>query len=79
MQLEIKKIDGLKWKTEHPDYDYLVCKGYALYSKEKGYLGFNSETPYTPNGGKATLQSIIDAGGLIHYDDVYWIKPIRSS
>lgn len=76
MELVIKKIDGLKWKTENPDFDYIVGTGYALYSKDKGYLGFNNETPYTPNGGKKTLQSIVEAGGLTHYDNVFWLNPI---
>ncbi|GAF66410.1 ABC transporter ATP-binding protein [Bacillus sp. TS-2] len=79
MNLQIKKINNLKWKT--PIADYVTAIGYALYIEGKGYLAFkqdNKEIPYTPIGGKKALQSIIDSGGLLNYKDVIWINPITT-
>lgn len=52
-----------------------MTKGYALYHPKLGYLAFDDspETPYSPAGGEKTLRSILDAGGLTHYDNIVWL------
>lgn len=79
MVLDVKRIDGLKWLSKD-NKGYYMEKGFALYNQGLGYLKFKTdktEVPYIPCGGKKALQDIIDAGGLTHYNDVEWLKPIE--
>lgn len=74
MNLQIKKVNGLKWKIEDR---YCTIDGFSLYEDSKGYMSFKHDgIPYVPTGGKKALQRIIDDGGLTSYDNVVWINPI---
>lgn len=82
--LQIIKLKGVKFgnKLAFTKFE----KGYALYHKELGFMAFKADNqnkpfgvaiPYTPSGGRKALQAILEAGGLIHYNDVEWLQPIN--
>ena len=80
--LEIKRITNLKFGTSKA---YLKGNGFALHHKDLGYLSFKSSNdglkygvkyPYSPQGGKKALQSILENGGFTNYDSVEWIQPM---
>jgi hypothetical protein len=50
--------------------------GYAFKHPELGFLAFNDkpDVPYTPLGGRNALQAILDAGGLLSFEDCSFIK-----
>lgn len=83
-EFEIVSLKGLKFKSE---LNNIVCElndHYAFYNKEKGYLSFKNanikehgvKTPYA--NSKKVLQSILDDGGLVHYDNIEWLSPINN-
>ena len=70
-QLRIIDLKGYKFNTTKGIYTF--NKGWGLAILGKGFVKFKSEQlpiPYNPIGGKKALQSIIDAGGFIHYNDI---------
>ena len=50
---------------------------YGLYVEGYGWLTFNSNgnLPYTPMGGRHTLDAIRHTG-FINYNNIRWVKPI---
>lgn len=75
-QLQIVKINNFQFR--HP-LGTVACKGWAFFIPGKGFLKFKSDNnflPYVPLGGKKALQSIIETGGFIHFDDVEFINPV---
>lgn len=81
MELEIRSLKGLKFTNDKGTVWTICSNGHALYVAGKGYLSFKGlnvkdfgvKLPYSPS--KKGLQSIIDDGGLIHYDNVEWLQP----
>lgn len=55
-------------------------KGFGLAIPGKGFIKFKHQEmplPYSPIGGKKALQSIIDAGGFVHYNDIEFVMPLN--
>lgn len=75
-KLVIVKIDhDYKFREE---FDIVSTSGYCFYIEGKGYLAFNDDAiPYNPRGGINALQSILNDGGFLHYDDIKFINPIN--
>ncbi len=73
-QLQIVRLQNTKFQAPN---GYWLLDGYALHHSELGYVSFDGKKPYQPNGGKATLQMVMDAGGFISFDDMYWVKPMN--
>lgn len=77
-QLRIIDLKGYKFNT--PKGICTFNKGWGLAILGKGFVKFKSEQlpiPYNPIGGKKALQSIIDAGGFIHYNDIEFVMPLN--
>ncbi len=73
MNLEIKNIKGLKFSDKNGYY--MASKNTYAFKTEKGYYSMDGKFPYSPAGGKRSLQEIIDCGGFTDYDNVKWIVP----
>lgn len=77
-QLQIVRLDGLQFKAP---LGLASVKGWGLYIEGKGYLKFKSDTksyvPYAPCGGRKALESILAAGGLLNYDNIEFINPVK--
>lgn len=73
--LEVKKVGGLKFRV-NSRVCYIMKRGtYALFAEGLGYLQWNHEnTIYSLK--KQYLQQIVDAGGLVHYNDVHFVMPV---
>lgn len=73
--LEIVRLDGVQFNTPNG-----VAKiyGYGFYVVGKGYLQFNTDViPYTPCGGKEALESIVQAGGFLNYNNITFVQPTK--
>ena len=69
-KLQIVKMSNQKFAVPG---GYMMLKGYALYHPVFGFFGFKGDNkPYTPAGGKKTLQSILNEGGLLDFTDSEW-------
>lgn len=70
------QIVKLKGQTFIVPGGFVRPTGYALHHPERGFLSFkgDSYSPYTPIGGRKALRSIMDAGGLLNFDDVMWLQ-----
>lgn len=76
--LEIRNLKGLEFQSGN-----VTCKitrGFGFYVEGKGYMSFKEyndvngvKTPYAVS--KLALDSIVEAGGLVHYADVEWLHP----
>jgi hypothetical protein len=74
-KLKIVKLSDQKFS--HPA-GYVMYKGFALYHPTLGFFGFKGDgKPYTPVGGKKALQSILNDGGLLSFDDSIWFLSIN--
>lgn len=75
-QLEIVNLKDYQFATPQ---GYVKVKGFAFFIKGKGFLKYKSDRnfiPYVPMGGRKSLQSIIDAGGFLWYNDFEFINAI---
>lgn len=80
-QIKISRIKHAKFSNS---IGYVLVSGYVLEHPKLGYLSFDSDAlnvegeklqlPYQPLGGKKALQSIIDGGGMVHYNGISWIS-----
>lgn len=76
-KLEIVKIDH-DYKFLKSDFEGMSTSGYCFYIEGKGYLAFKGNAiPYNPIGRINALQSILDAGGFLNYEDIKFINPIN--
>jgi hypothetical protein len=76
-QLTITKINGLRFAFPG---GYVMESGYSLQHPKLGFLKFTADqsfVPYCPKGGRKALQSILDAGGLLDFECIEWVKPIK--
>lgn len=77
-RLQIVRLDGLQFKAP---LGLASVKGWGLYIEGMGYLKFKSDTnsyvPYAPCGGRNALECILAAGGLINYDNIEFINPVK--
>lgn len=76
-QLQIVRLDGLQFKAP---IGVASTRGWGLYIEGKGYLKFKSDpafVPYAPCGGRKALESILEAGGLLNYNSMEFINPIK--
>jgi hypothetical protein len=72
-KLSIVKLGTQKFKAIG---GYYLPKGFALKHPELGYLSFvedGGEVPYNPIGGRKALKSILEAGGLLNFDNAKWL------
>lgn len=74
--LTIKNLKGVRFGDKLAQCE---TKGFALYSKEYGYLSFNNvvdygiELPYNPRGGKKVLAELLKTG-LTDYSNIGFVK-----
>ncbi|WP_304833948.1 hypothetical protein [Muribaculum intestinale] len=77
-QLQIVRLDGLQFKAP---LGTACTRGWGLYIDGKGYLKFKCDSssfvPYAPIGGRKALESILEAGGLLNYNSIEFINPIK--
>ena len=77
-QLQIVRLDGLQFKAP---IGVANAQGWGFYIEGKGYLKFksdgNSFVPYAPCGGRKALESILEAGGLLNYNGIEFINPVK--
>ncbi|MGG1669990.1 3-isopropylmalate dehydratase [Paenibacillus sp. NRS-1783] len=73
-QLQIVRLQNTKFQELNGIW---LLDGYALHHPELGYVSFDGKKPFQPGGGKATLQSVMDAGGFVSFEGMYWVKPIN--
>lgn len=74
--LKIVKLGTQKFKAVG---GYYQPKGYSLFHSELGYLSFTEDggkVPYNPIGGRKALKSILEAGGLLNFDNAKWLQEI---
>lgn len=79
-KLEIKPVGGLKFRINSKMVAVMTEGCYSLFIEGLGYLYFQADDepiPYVPRGGKKALQSIIDEGGLLDYNDIRFANPIK--
>jgi anaerobic glycerol-3-phosphate dehydrogenase len=73
-ELKIIKLGTQKFKTA---LGYYQPTGYALKHPELGYFSFEEDKkdyPYSPVGGRKVLKSILEAGGLLNFDNAKWLQ-----
>jgi len=78
IKLEIVRLKGKKFSE-----GTVTCEctgGFGLFAEGYGYLSFKAsnerkgvKSPYSNK--KKVLQTIIDGGGLVHYNDIDWLQP----
>lgn len=73
-KLQIVKLNDQKFPTVD---GYFQPSGYALKHSELGYFSFNTDYPYSPKGGKKALKSILEAGGMLNFDNCRWLQPLN--
>ncbi|HIS62152.1 MAG TPA: hypothetical protein IAC14_07890 [Candidatus Scybalomonas excrementigallinarum] len=63
---------------------YQLANGYCFKVTGKGYLAFSANRdefgvllPYMPQGGKAALVSILEAGGFTSLDGIEFIQSLN--
>jgi hypothetical protein len=77
-KLKIVNVKGRKFKINSISYTE-ISKGFAFYIPELGYLKFECDetyVPYVPVGGRKACQEILDAGGMINFDGIEWLREI---
>ncbi|WP_405169325.1 3-isopropylmalate dehydratase [Paenibacillus sp. FSL H3-0286] len=75
-KLQIIKLSNQKFRLTKNSY--IMPSGYALYHPTFGFFGFKSDKkPYSPVGGKKALQSILNDGGLLDFDNSVWWLPME--
>jgi hypothetical protein len=75
-KLKIVNIKGRKFKVDGIGY-IEVSKGFAFYVPELGYLKFECDktyVPYVPVGGRKACQEILDAGGMVNFEGIEWLR-----
>lgn len=74
-RLKIDRID--KWFLDE-DGELYYQSGMGFYVDGLGWMSMpgDSGLPYNPIGGTKALQSILDDGGLLNYDNVKWVNPV---
>lgn len=73
-KLEIIKLEGQKFKVPS---GYIMPTGFTLYHPEFGYFSFDGDIPYIPSGGRKTLKSILGAGGMLDFNNSFWLKEMK--
>jgi len=88
-KLKIVKIEGKKFGTArgyiemNKGYAFHVeGLGYFAFAADLAPINFLKramgrpmiDAPYTPMGGKKALQEILDAGGLLDFDNARWLQ-----
>ena len=79
-KLEIVKLSNQKFKVPG---GYVIKKGYALHHPALGFFCWPNPNkdghilPYTPKGGKATLQEILDTGGFLSFENSIWMMEVN--
>lgn len=80
VDMEIRRLKNTKFGTNKIAR---VVTGWALYEAGKGWIAFSHDrdqfgipVPYIPCGGKKALQSILDAGGFVSFDDMEYVTEL---
>jgi hypothetical protein len=76
-RLQIVRLDELTFNTPNGRAN---VRGYGFRIAGLGYVRFNADAagiPYSPNGGKRALQSIIDDGGFTDYNDITFVNALN--
>lgn len=77
-RLQIVRLDNYEFDTPK---GRATVRGYGLLIPGMGFVKFRHDAdavPYSPNGGKKALQSIIDADGFVSYDDLEFVDCIKA-
>lgn len=79
-ELKIVKIDDLKFKAR---FGYTMQKGWAFKHPEYGFYTMcdpskDKISPYVPQGGKKALEEILRAGGITHFENSNFVKPLEN-
>ena len=77
--LKIKSTKGFKFGNDKFQFE---MSGLGLYHPVLGFVSFSKDeygfdVPYIPRGGRKTLLSILNKGGLVDADTVNFVKPIK--
>lgn len=76
--LQIVDVSGKKFMINSTTGYIVSNRKFAFYIHGLGYLKFKNEKEiYMPLGGKKALQSIINMGGFLHYEDMDFVNPIN--
>ncbi len=77
-RLQIVRLDGLQFKAP---LGVAIAHGWGLYIEGMGYLKFKHDNasfvPYAPIGGRKALERIINGGGLLNYNGIEFINPVK--
>jgi hypothetical protein len=74
--LQIVRMNNVKFQAVG---GYYMPSGYSFHHAELGYLAFpdHKGVPYRPAGGKNALQSILDTGGFVSFEDIVWLQEMK--
>lgn len=75
-QLQIVRLDDFTFDTPK---GRATVRGWGFLIPRKGFVKFKHDTdavPYAPCGGRKALESIINDGGFVSYDDLEFVNPV---
>ena len=73
-KLQIVSVKGKRFKC--PEGYRQFERSFAFFVPGLGYLAFKDSEyiPYMPIGGRRALESILEAGGMLNYDNILFIQ-----
>ena len=71
--MTIKSLKNIKFRDALGVYTFSGRNNYALYVEGKGFVSLDGEKPYSPQGGKKALESILATGFC---GEVAYIQPV---
>lgn len=77
-RLQIVRLDQYEFDTPK---GRATVRGWGFLIPGMGFVKFKHDAdavPYAPCGGKSALQSIIDDGGFVSYDDIEFVDCVKS-
>ena len=77
-RLQIVRLDQYEFDTPK---GRATVRGWGFLIPGLGFVKFKHDAdavPYAPCGGKSALQSIIDDGGFVSYDDIEFVDCVKS-
>lgn len=77
-RLQIVRLDDFTFDTPK---GHATVRGWGFLIPGMGFVKFKHDDdaiPYAPCGGRKALESIINDGGFISYDDIEFVNPVFS-
>ena len=84
--MEIRKIKSAKFASNKFSTEIMVAEvknKWAFYEEGKGYIAYSCDRdkfgfliPYSPLGGRKTLEEILNAGGFLNMNGIEYVNPI---